>query len=97
MRKSSKKVHICTNCKKLGHSIETCWAKGSGKEGKRPKQKKRSNFKTEKGKGKVNAAKDDSTDEKSDGYIAFINFNSTAFIKDSLGAAVLSILVLAHI
>ena len=31
---SSKKAYICTNCKKQGHSIETCWSKGGGKEGK---------------------------------------------------------------
>ena len=35
-RISDKKVHICTNCKKPGHSIETCWAKGGGKEGQGP-------------------------------------------------------------
>ena len=38
----SKKAHICTNCKKKGHSIEKCWAKGSGKEAQGPKQKKMS-------------------------------------------------------
>ena len=30
MRTSSNKVHICTNCKKEGHSIEPCWSKGAG-------------------------------------------------------------------
>ena len=87
--KSSKKAHICTNCKKPGHSIETCLAKGGGKEGKGPKQKKRSKFKKNKGKGNVNAAKDNSTDEKSDGSIAFINFDCTAFTKDRAGATVI--------
>ena len=33
MGTSSKKVHICSNCRKKGHSIQTCWSKGSGKEG----------------------------------------------------------------
>ena len=37
----TKKQHICTNCKKSGHSIEMCWAKGGGKEGQGLKQKKR--------------------------------------------------------
>ena len=31
MGKSLKKAHICTNCKKQGYLIETCWAKGGGK------------------------------------------------------------------
>ena len=34
MGTSLKKVHTYTNCKKQGHSIETCWSKGGGKEGK---------------------------------------------------------------
>ena len=47
---SKKKVTICTNCKKKGHTIENCWSKGGGKEGQGPKQKKR--FKTKKQKCK---------------------------------------------
>jgi len=37
---SEKKVHICANCKKPGHTKENCWAKGGGKEGQGPRQKK---------------------------------------------------------
>ena len=83
------KAHICTNCKKKGHSIENCWAKGGGKEGQGPKQKKRSKFKKKKGKEKAKAAKDSSSDGKSDGAVTFINYNCVAFIKDSTGATVI--------
>ena len=89
MGTSSKKAHICTNCKKKGHSIENCWDKGGGKEGQGPKQKKRSNFKKKKGKEKTNAAKESSSDGKSDGSVAFINYDCVAFIKDSTGATVI--------
>ena len=95
---SSKKVHLCTNCKKQAHSIETCWSKCGGKEGQGPRQKKRSKFKKKKGKGKANAAEEeDSTDEKSGGLITFINFDCTAFKKTAQESLLLLILVLAHI
>ena len=71
------------------HTIETCWAKGGGKEGQGPKQKKRSKFKKKKGKEKVNAAKESSSNGKLDGSIAFINSNCAGFIKDSTGATVI--------
>ena len=88
MGTSSKKVHICTNCKKRDHSIETCWSKGGRKEGQGPKQKKRSKFKKKEEKEKANVAKESSSDRKSDGLIAFINSNCAAFIKDSTGATI---------
>ena len=47
---SSKKMLVCTNCKRKGHLIEKCWAKGGGKEGQGPKQRKRSKSKKKKGK-----------------------------------------------
>ena len=81
MGKSSKKVHICSNCKKQGHLIKTCWAKGGGKEGQGLKQKRRSKSKKKKGKEKVNAAEESSSDGKLDESIAFINFNCTTFIS----------------
>ena len=37
---TSKKKLVCTNCNKPRHSKENCWAKGGGKEGQGPKQKK---------------------------------------------------------
>ena len=42
-----------------------------------------------KGKEKANAAEESSSDGKLDGSIAFINFDCTAFIKDSSGATVI--------
>ena len=78
-----------TNCKRRGHLIDTCWAKGSGKEGQGPKQKKRSKSKQKKGKEKVNAGEESSDDEKSDESVAFINYDCVAFIKDSTGATVI--------
>ena len=36
----------CGNCKKKGHTNEDCWAKGRGKEGQGPKQKKKDKSKT---------------------------------------------------
>ena len=89
MGTSSKRAYICTNCKKKGHSIETCWSKGSRKEGQGPKQKKRSKFKKKKWKEKENAAEEISSDGKSDGSITFINSNCAAFIKDSIGTTVI--------
>ena len=89
MGASSKKAHICTNCKKKGHSIENCWAKSSGKEGQGPKQRKSSKFKKKKGKDKVNAAEESSSDGKSNGSVAFMNYDCVAFIKDSTGATVI--------
>jgi hypothetical protein len=28
---------LCTNCHKKGHTVDRCWAKGGGQEGKGPK------------------------------------------------------------
>ena len=84
-----KKVLICTNCKRKGHLIDTCWGKCGGKEGQGPKQRKRSKSKKKKGKEKANAAKESSNDGKSDESVAFINYNCVAFIKDSTGATVI--------
>ena len=39
--KSSRPKPICTNCKKSGHSKENCYAKGGGKEGQAPWNKKK--------------------------------------------------------
>ena len=86
---SLKKVLVCTNCKRKGHLIETCWDKGGGKEGQGPKQRKRSKSKKKKGKEKANAAEESSNDGKSDESVAFINYNCVAFIKDSTGATVI--------
>ena len=47
------------------------------------------NQRTKKGKDKTNAAKESSSDGKSDESIAFINYDSVAFIKDSTGATVI--------
>jgi hypothetical protein len=38
----------CANCKKAGHTKENCWAKGGGKEGQGPCQKKKENEKDKK-------------------------------------------------
>ena len=64
MGTSSKKAHTRTNCKKQGHSIETCWAKGGVEEGQGLRQKKKSKSKKKKGKAKANAAKEESSDGK---------------------------------
>ena len=88
MGTSLKKVHTCTSCKKQGHSIEVCWAKGGGKEGQGLRQKK-SKSKKKKGKAKVNAAEEESSDGKSDGSITFINFDCATLIKNILGATVI--------
>jgi hypothetical protein len=37
----------CTNCKKFGHLIDTCWLKGGGQEGKGPRQQQRGGKKKE--------------------------------------------------
>ena len=81
---TSKKVVICTNCKKKEHIKENCWAKGGGKEGQGPCQKKQSKPKKKKGKMKVNGANESSSNEP-DEPITFINFDCTALIKDSTG------------
>ena len=39
--RSSRPKPICTNCKKTGHSMENCYAKGGGKEGQAPWAKKK--------------------------------------------------------
>ena len=44
--KSSRPKPICTNCKKSGHSMENCYAKGGGKEGQAPWNKKKDAKKT---------------------------------------------------
>ena len=82
-------MHTCTNCKKQGHSIETCWAKSGGKGGQGLRQKKKSKSKKKKGRAKVNAAKEEYSDGKSGGSITFINFNCATLIKDSSGATVI--------
>ena len=66
MGSSTKKMHICTNCKQKGHPFEDCWAKGGGKEGQGPKQKRRSKYRKKKGKEKVNAAEESTSDGKTD-------------------------------
>ena len=38
---------VCHNCKKKGHKKADCWAKGGGKEGQGPKQKKGKGKKSE--------------------------------------------------
>ena len=53
------------------------------------RQKKKSKSKKKKGKAKVNAAKEESSDGKSDGSIAFINFDCATLIKVSSGATVI--------
>ena len=89
MGTSSIKVLKCTNCKIKCHLIDTCWAKGHGKEGQGPKQRKRSKSKKKKGKEKVNAAEESSDDRKLDESVSFINYNCVAFIKDITGATVI--------
>ena len=81
---TSKKVVVCTNCKQKWHIKENCWAKGGGKEGQRPCQKKQSKSKKIKGKAKVTIASESSSDEL-DEPIAFMNFDCTALIKDGTG------------
>ena len=81
---TSKKVVVCTNCKKKGHIKENCWAKGGRKEGQGPHQKKESKSKKKKGKAKANIANESLSDEP-DEPIAFMNFNCTTLIKDSTG------------
>ena len=73
-----------TNSKKKGHIKENCWAKGGGKEGQGPHQKKQSKSKKKKGKAKVNVANESSSDEP-DEPITFMNFNWAALIKDGTG------------
>ena len=46
-------------------------------------------MKKRKGKDKANAAEESSSDEKSDESIAFINYDSVVFIRDSTGATVI--------
>ena len=80
--KSTRKACICVNCKKHGHSIETCWAKGDGKEGQGLRQKKRKELKKKKkGKTKANTAKETSG-EGDEHSVAFIIFDCVALIKD---------------
>jgi len=91
MGTSEKKVHICANCKKPGHSIENCWAKGGGKEGQGPRQKRKSRFKKkkEKGKGKVSVANEQSSSHEDDGSTAFINHDCATTIKDGTGDTII--------
>ena len=79
----SKKVVVCTNCKKNG-TKENCWDKGGGKEEQGPCQKKQSKSKKKKGKAKANIANESLSDE-SDKPIVFMNFNCAALIKDGTG------------
>ena len=69
-------------------SFEDCWAKGGGKEGQGPKQKRRSKYRKKEGKEKVNAAEESTSDGKTDESVAFINSDCVAFIQDSSGATV---------
>ena len=79
-----KKVVVCTNCKKKGHIKENCWAKGGGKEGQGPCQKKQSKSKKKKGKVKANIANESSSNEL-DEPITFMNFDCATLIKDGTG------------
>ena len=75
---TDKKQLICTNCKKSGHIIENCWAKGGGKEGQAPWQKKRKKAKPKKkkkGKAKANATEEVTSSDEDDEPIAFTNFD----------------------
>ena len=38
--KGANKDKECNNCKKMGHILLECWAKGGGKEGQGPKGRK---------------------------------------------------------
>src|SRR3979490_183300 len=87
-----KKVHTCTDCKKPGHTIEMCWAKGGGREGQGPRQKKRfkSKKKKGKGKGKANVAdEEESSGDDDEGPMAFINHDCAAFIRDGIGDTII--------
>jgi hypothetical protein len=79
----SKGKDTCTHCKKPGHSIETCWAKGGGKGGLGPKQKKTSKQKKKKEKAKANVAEETSSEEKDkdESPVAFVNVDYTALGK----------------
>ena len=82
-------MHICTKCKQKGHPFEDCWAKGGGKEGQGPKQRRRPRHRKKKGKEKANAAEESTSDGKTDESVAFINSHCVAFIQDSSGATVI--------
>jgi hypothetical protein len=71
-------------CKKPGHSIETCWAKGGGKEGQGPKQKKKSKQKKKRGKEKANVAEETSSEEKDkdESPVVFVNVDYAALGKE---------------
>ena len=86
---SANKVHISTNCKKSSHSIETCWDRGGGKEGKDLRQKKRNQLKKKKGRLKACTAEEASDKEDDESLIAFINFNYMALIMDTSEAVVI--------
>jgi transposase InsO family protein len=86
---STKKGLICANCKKKGHAIETCWAKGGLKEGQGPKQKKKPKSKKKKGKMKANTAEEVSSDEKDDNPIAFTNYDCAALNSSTPEAVII--------
>jgi hypothetical protein len=64
--KSKKKDVECFNCKKKGHYMSECWAKGGGNEGGGPKKsqdQKYNKFKAKDGKDTANAARAESSSE----------------------------------
>lgn len=60
----------CLNCKKIGHFVKDCYAKGGGAEGQGPKQKGQDKDKSQekdKGKGKDSVAKVEEKGSEDDG------------------------------
>ena len=68
----------CGNCGKPGHSKEECWAKGGGKEGQGPRQKKKAS------KGQKPETAVVAVGEEKDELFAFVCTSSYANVAESL-------------
>jgi Pol polyprotein, beta-barrel domain/gag-polypeptide of LTR copia-type len=81
--KGSNKLLKCSNCDKSGHTIEKCWEKGGGSEGKAPDWWKTAKEKQRKGTGKTKKEKEHAHAAISEVSSSDSGSESCAILQDS--------------